>query len=92
MIPYDGSIEIKDIDNKKYIYIRKRVLGHNTSTYVGLYSDNLFASISKLLKDKKEYKKQIRKINNESLKLGYSSQELYALFFSNITIIKQQIK
>lgn len=35
LIPYDGSIEIKDRDGKKYIYIRKRVLGHNTSTYVG---------------------------------------------------------
>ena len=56
LIPYDGSIEIKDRDGIKYIYIRKRVLGRNTSTYVGSYSDELFASISKLLKDVKEYK------------------------------------
>lgn len=92
MIPYDGSIEIKDIDNKKYIYIRKRVLGHNTSTYVGLYSDNLFASISKLLKDKKEYKKQIRKINNELVKLGYSSQELSARVLLNIDFARLNMK
>ena len=58
LIPYDGSIEIKDRHGQKYIYIRKRVLGRNTSTYVDLYSDELFASISKLLKDAKEYKKQ----------------------------------
>ena len=49
LIPYDGSIEIKDRDGKKYIYIRKRILGRNTSTYVDSYSDDLFASISKLL-------------------------------------------
>lgn len=36
LIPYDGSLEIKDRDGKKYIYIRKRVLGRNTSTYVNL--------------------------------------------------------
>ena len=45
LIPYDGSIEIKDRNGKKYIYIRKRVLGKNTSTFVGAYSDELFASV-----------------------------------------------
>ncbi len=38
---YDGSIEIKDRDGQKYIYIRKRILGRNTSTYVDSYSDEL---------------------------------------------------
>jgi hypothetical protein len=27
LIPYDGSIEIKDRDGQKNIYIRKRVIG-----------------------------------------------------------------
>lgn len=74
-IPYDGHIEIKAQGDKKYIYLRKWVLGHNTSTYVDIFSDDSLATISKLLKDAKEYKKQIRKINNELNKLGYIEQK-----------------
>ncbi len=92
LIPYDGSIEIKDKDGKKYIYIRKRVLGRNTSTYVDSYSDELFASISRLLKDRKEYKKQIRRINKELLKLGYTEQELSSRVLMNIDFARANMK
>ena len=92
LIPYDGSLEIKDRDGKKYIYIRKRVLGRNTSTYVNLYSDELFASISRLLKDAKEYKKQIRKINNELAKLGYTEQKLSSRVLLNIDFARANMK
>lgn len=92
LIPYDGSIEIKDRDGQKYIYIRKRVLGRNTSTYVDSYSDELFAAISKLLKDAKEYKKKIRKINNELAKLGYSGQELSSRVLLNIDFARANMK
>ena len=92
LIPYDGSIEIKDRDGKKYIYIRKRILGHYTSTYVDSYSDELFASISRLLKDRKEYKKQIRKLNNELLKLGYTEQELSSRVLLNIDFVRANMK
>ena len=54
LIPYDGFIEIKKEKAKKYIYIKKRILARNTSTYIDLYSDELFASISKLLKERKD--------------------------------------
>mgnify|MGYP004653022455 CR=1 FL=1 len=92
LIPYDGSIEIKDKGGKKYIYIRKRILGRNTSTYVDSYSDELFASISRLLKDRKEYKKQIRKINNELAKLGYTEQELSSRVLLNIDFARANMK
>lgn len=92
LIPYDGSIEIKDKNGKKYIYIRKRILSCNTSTYVDLYSDELFMSISKLLKDRKEYKKQIRKINNELAKLGYTEQELSSRVLLNIDFARANMK
>ncbi len=92
LIPYDGSIEIKDKNGKKYIYIRKRILSRNTSTYVDLYSDELFMSISKLLKDRKEYKKQIRKINNELAKLGYTEQELSPRVLLNIDFARANMK
>ena len=92
LIPYDGSIEIKDRDGKKYLYIRKRVIGRNTSTYIDSYSDELFASISRLLKDRKEYKKQIRKINNKLAKLGYTEQELSSRVLLNIDFARANMK
>lgn len=92
LISYDGSIEIKDRDGKKYIYIRKRVLGRYTSTYIDSYSDGLFASISKLLKDAKEYKKEIRKINIELAKLGYSPQDLSPRVLLNIDFARANMK
>ena len=92
LIPYDGSIEIKEREGKKYIYIRKRILARNTSTYVGLYSDELFLSISKLLKDRKEYKKKIRIINNELAKLGYTEQELSSRVLLNIDFARVNMK
>ncbi|MCF0237500.1 MAG: cell filamentation protein Fic, partial [Sphaerochaetaceae bacterium] len=42
LIPYDGSPEIKENSSGKYIYIRKRIGSRLTSTYVDLYSDDLY--------------------------------------------------
>lgn len=92
LIPYDGSIEIKERDGKRYIYIRKRVLGRNTSTYVDIYSDELFASISKLLKDAKEYKKQIRIINKRLTELNYTEEELTPRILLNIDFARANMK
>lgn len=92
LIPYDGSIEIKDRSGKKYIYIRKRVLGKNTSTFVGAYSDELFASVLKLLKKSKEYKKQIRALDKKLASLGYSDRELSARVLINIDFARANVK
>ena len=35
LIPYDGSIEIKDRNGQNYVDIRKRLRGRYTSSYVG---------------------------------------------------------
>ena len=42
LIPYEGTIEIKDIDNKKYLYVRKRLANKVKSIYVGVYSEELY--------------------------------------------------
>ena len=42
LIPYDGSPEIKENSSGRYLYIRKRVNGKLTSTYVDIYSDELY--------------------------------------------------
>ena len=42
LIPYDGSPEIKENASGKYLYIRKRIGSRLTSTYVDVYSDDLY--------------------------------------------------
>ena len=42
LIPYDGSPEVKERPGGKYLYIRKRVGSRLTSTYVDVYSDDLY--------------------------------------------------
>ena len=37
LMPYDGTPEIKERGDGKYLYVRKRVAGKQTSTYVGVY-------------------------------------------------------
>ena len=39
LMPYDGNPEVKERGSDKYLYIRKRVAGKLTSTYVGVYSE-----------------------------------------------------
>ena len=42
LMPYDGTPEIKERGNEKYLYVRKRVAGKQTSTYVGAYTEELY--------------------------------------------------
>ena len=42
LIPYDGSPEVKENGSGKYLYIRKRVNGKLTSTYVEKYTEELY--------------------------------------------------
>lgn len=57
-----------------------------------MYSDELFISISRLLKVANEYKKEFRKIKNELIKLGYSEQELSFRILLNIDFARFNMK
>ena len=51
LIPYDGSPEVKENKSGKYLYIRKRINGKLTSTYVDVYSDDLYQLLLRNSKD-----------------------------------------
>jgi len=92
LIPYDGSIEIKEQGGNKYIYIRKRVLGKNTSNYVDVYSDELYEMISRQLRNAREYKKRIRAIDKELVLLGYEEKDLTSRILMNIDFARANMK
>ena len=56
LIPYEGSIDIKENSGKKYLYIRKRNAGKIKSTYVGLYSEELHQTLLRGVKEARELK------------------------------------
>ncbi len=91
-MPYDGSPEIKDRNGKKYLYIRKRVVGKLTSTYVDVYSEDLYNLLLKNAKEARELKKLIRKIDKELLNLGYKESVLSKEVLLNIDFAKINIK
>ena len=76
LIPYQGSIEIKENGGGKYLYVRSRVLGKLRSEYIDKYSDELYQLLLRQTKEARELKKAIRKIEKELALLNYASQNL----------------
>lgn len=92
LLPYDGTPEIKENDSGKYLYVRKRVAGHLTSTYVGAYSEELHTILLKTAADAKSIRKELRRIDKELAKLGYSVDELSARVIQNIDFARANMK
>lgn len=92
IMPYDGSPEIKEQGDKKYLYIRKRIAGKLTSTYVDVYSDELYQLLLRNAKEAKELNKQIRKINKELAELGYEDKELSKQVIQNLDFARMNMK
>lgn len=92
LIPYDGVVEIKEVSDKKYLYIRKREAGRKTSTYVGPYSGELHQVLLKSIKDAREIKKAIRDIEKQLASYGYSHDELSANVVLNIDFARANMK
>ena len=92
LIPYEGSIDIKENSGKKYLYIRKRDAGKVKSTYVGLYSEELHQTLLRGVKEARELKKQIRSIEKDLATLGYSHEELAPDVILNMDFVRANMK
>ena len=92
LLPYDGSPEIKESGGKKYLYIRKRVASRLTSTYVDVYSDELYALLLRNARDAREYRKNIRHIDKELAQLGYSNQDIPPKVQLNLDFARANMK
>jgi len=92
LMPYDGNPEIKEVSGTKYLYIRKRVAGKLTSTYVDVYSDELYQLLLRNAKERKDLNKTIRKINKELLAFGYEDKELPVKVLQNLDFARANMK
>lgn len=92
LMPYDGSPEIKEQSGKKYLYVRKRIAGKLTSTYVDVYSDELYQLLLRNARDTRALNKRIRQIEKELFSLGYAQLELSDRVFQNIDFARANMK
>lgn len=90
--PFDGSIEIKTVNNEKYIYVRKKVAGKNKSTYIDKYSEELYTLAINQSRQIRAIKKQLRQIEKELAKLGYEENELPPRVRLNIDFARANVK
>ena len=92
LITYDGSPEIKGTNGNKYIYIRKRIASKLTSTYVDLYSEELFQKLLKDAKESRVLKKELRHLEKELALLGYVNKELTNNVLINLDYARSSMK
>ena len=92
LIPYEGTPEIKDVKEHKYLYTRKRLGSRVTSTYVGVYSDELYQLLLRNTRDARELRRQIRKIEKRLAELGYQEVELSARVIQNMEFTRANMK
>ena len=92
LMPYDGTPEIKERGDGKYLYIRKRVAGKLTSTYVGVYTEELYNLLLHNAREIREIRKQLRNIEKQLAAAGYSEEELSVDVVNNIVFARVNMK
>ena len=92
LMPYDGTPEIKERGDGKYLYVRKRVAGKLTSTYVGVYTEELYNLLLRNAREIRTIRKELRHIEKELTNAGYSENELSADVLNNIAFARANMK
>ncbi len=92
LIPYEGTPEVKEVNGQKYLYTRKRVGSHVTSTYVGKYSEELHQLLLRNNAEAREIRKEIRKADKALAALGYQGGELSPRVIRNIDFARAHMK
>lgn len=92
LLPFDGSPEVKEKGNGKYLYVRKRIGSRLTSTYVDVYSDELYQLLLRNAKEARDLNKQIRRVDRELIKNGYIKAELSPAVLNNLDFARANMK
>ena len=86
-----GSVEIRENDSNKYIYVHYREDGVALTKYVGEYSDELYNLVLNNSIKAKDLKKQIREINKKLKQLNYTEEELSEKVAQNVDFAKRHL-
>jgi len=86
-----GSIEVRERNGKKFIYVHFREQGRLVSKYVGEYSDELYNVIVTNNMDVRAYKKRLREIKKELGNKNYVSEGISEEVGLNIDLAKRNL-
>ena len=86
-----GTIEIREKNSKRYLYVHYRENGIQLTKYVGEYSEELYNLIMNNSIKAKELKRQIREITKQLKKLNYVEEELNEKVERNIDFAKRHL-
>ena len=86
-----GSVEIRERENKKYIYVHYRENGIALTKYVGEYSEELYNLILNNNIEAKTIKKELREISKKLKELNYKEAELNPKVEINIDFAKRHL-
>ena len=92
LLPYDGTPEVKEKDGRRYLYVRKRVASRQTSTYVDVYSDDLYQLLLRNAREARELRKTIRHAEKALAALGWQDGELSAAVLLNLDFARANLK
>ena len=92
LMPYDGTPEIKERGGGKYLYIRKRIASKQTSTYVGVYTEELYNLLLRNAREAREIRRELRHIEKQLNIAGYSEGELPAYVMNNVDFARINMK
>ena len=92
LMPYDGTPEMKERGDGKYLYVRKRVAGKLTSTYVGIYTEELYNLLLRNAREIREIRKELKRIEKKLANAGYSEDQLSVDVMNNISFARANMK
>ena len=92
LIPYEGTPEVKERDGNRYQYMRKRIGGKLTSTYIDIYSENLHQLLLRSAAEARTLRKELRKCEKELAAAGYSEDELSPRVLLNLDFARANMK
>ena len=92
LIPYEGTPEIKEVKGQRYLYTRKRIGSRVSSTYVGVYSEDLHQLLLLNTRDAREIRKQLRRLDKKLAELGYQEGQLSERVIQNLDFARANMK
>lgn len=92
LIPYNGSVEVKEVNDGKYLYIRQRSVGKLSSKYVDKYSDELYGLLLRQTKEARSLKKSIRTVEKQLAEMGFKEGLLSERVLLNLDFARANIK
>ena len=92
LLPYDGTPEIKNRGEQRYLYCRKRVGSRTASTYIGPYSEELHQQLLRDAREARELRKLIRHADKKLAELGYVESDLSPRVITNLDFARANMK